>query len=121
MARQPAVPIPMPLLPPAYFRKSSFSQIADALRANATRVLDLFRSWDADGDGEVSRKEFHKAMPALGLEVPKADVDELFNLWDNDGGGSLAYKELKTLLSKAPKKNKLVLSGDPDTPLSEQV
>ena len=70
----------------------------------------------------MSRKEFHKAMPALGLDVPKADVDELFNLWDNDGGGSLAYKELKTLLSKTPKKKeKLILSGDPNTPLSEQV
>lgn len=66
-------------------------------------MLDLFRSWDADGDGEVSRKEFHKAMPALGLEVPKADVEELFNLWDNDGGGSLAYKELKKILT-SPKK-----------------
>ena len=78
-------------------------QIAEALRSNATRVLDLFRSWDADGDGEVSRKEFHKAMPALGLDVPKSDVDELFNAWDNDGGGSLAYKELKKILT-SPKK-----------------
>ena len=29
-------------------------QLAAALRKNATRVLDLFRSWDTDGDGEVS-------------------------------------------------------------------
>ena len=38
-------------------------------------------------------------MPALGLEVPKADIDELFNSWDKDGGGSLAYKELKKILA----------------------
>jgi len=96
-------------------------QLAEALRANATRVLDLFRSWDADGDGEVSRAEFHKAMPALGLEVPKADVDELFNAWDKDGGGSLAYKEMRRILSgasSAPKK-KMVLSGE--GPLSDQL
>jgi hypothetical protein len=28
-------------------------QLASALRANSARVLDLFRSWDADGDGQV--------------------------------------------------------------------
>lgn len=96
-------------------------QLAEALRSNATRVMDLFRSWDADGDGEVSRKEFHKAMPALGLEVPKADVDILFNTWDSDGGGSLAYKELKRILTgqHMPKKKLLVLSGE--GPMSDQL
>ena len=65
--------------------------------------MDLFRSWDRDGDGEVSRAEFHKAIPALGFtEIPKADVDELFNMWDNDGGGSVNYKELKKILAAVP-------------------
>lgn len=77
-------------------------QLADALKANAGRVLDLFRSWDTNGDGQVSRAEFHKAIPALGLEVPKSDVDALFDTWDNDGGGSLAYKELKKILGGPP-------------------
>ena len=38
--------------------KSVGQQLKDALRANAGRVIDLFREWDTDGDGEVSRKEF---------------------------------------------------------------
>ena len=70
-----------------------------ALKKNAARVIDLFRQWDTDGDGEVSRPEFHKAMPALGLgDLEKADIDELFNTWDADGGGSLDFKELSTIL-----------------------
>jgi hypothetical protein len=44
-------------------------QIAAALCRNAGKVLDLFREWDANGDGEVSKKEFRKAMPAIGLDV----------------------------------------------------
>ena len=40
-------------------------QLGAALKANAGRVIDLFRGWDTDGDGEVSRKEFHKAVRAL--------------------------------------------------------
>ena len=52
-------------------------QLAAALKTNSARVLDLFRDWDADGDGEVSRAEFRRAMPALGLNVPTKSIDEL--------------------------------------------
>jgi len=77
-------------------------QLANALRENSTRVLDLFRSWDADGDGQVSRAEFHKAMAALGLEVEKQIIDDLFSEWDKDGGGELGYNELVKIL-RAPR------------------
>ena len=70
-------------------------QLAAALRSNATRVIDLFREWDANGDGEVSRAEFHKAMPALGWQVPKSVIDALFTEWDSDGGGVVSYQELR--------------------------
>jgi len=78
------------------------SQLANALRQDAKRVLDLFRDWDTDGDGEISRKEFHKAMVTLGLEVPTESIDELFSQWDRDGGGSIDYKELQKILKPAP-------------------
>ena len=73
-------------------------QLTRALKANAGRVIDLFREWDQDGDGEITRKEFHKAMPMLGLEVPKAEIDTLFNTWDTSGEGSISYHELKKVL-----------------------
>ena len=38
------------------------AQLRDALAKNAARVIDLFREWDEDGNGEVSKKEFGKAM-----------------------------------------------------------
>ena len=76
-------------------------QIAMALRKNSARVLDLFRSWDTDGDGEVTRAEFHEAMPKLGLDVPKKEIDTLFSEWDKDGGGALTLRELQKILSAA--------------------
>ena len=63
-------------------------------------MLDLFQHWDDNGDGEITRAEFHKAMPALGLDVPKKDIDELFNEWDSGGDGSLSFRELKKILSQ---------------------
>jgi len=77
-------------------------QIATALRSSSGRVLDLFREWDSDGDGEISRKEFHKAMPALGLEVPKDDVNKLFDEWGGTDG-TIDYKELSRILKAKPK------------------
>ena len=56
---------------------------------------------DTDGDGEVSRKEFHKAMPLLGFDASKKDIDDLFSQWDTDGGGSLDFGELKKILTSA--------------------
>jgi len=77
-------------------------QIAAALRRNAGKVLDLFREWDANGDGEVSKKEFRKAMPAIGLDVSVQEVDALFDSWDRDGGGALNLKELSKVLKSPP-------------------
>jgi len=73
-------------------------QLGLALKKNAARVIDLFRQWDTDGDGEVSRAEFHKAMPALGVDLDKKDIDALFDAWDAGGGGSLDFKELSAVL-----------------------
>ena len=74
--------------------KSVAEQLRDALSKAAVRVIDLFRDWDDDGDGVVTRKEFHKAMADLGFNVPKAEIDALFTEWDPDGSGSLDHKEL---------------------------
>lgn len=76
-------------------------QLADALRSSASKVVDLFRQWDANGDGNVSRAEFHKAMKHLGYDVGKKAIDQLFDQWDSDGGGELGLKELQRILNKA--------------------
>ena len=78
-------------------------QIRDALSKNAVRVIDLFREWDDNGDGTVSKKEFRRAVPMLGLDpVPsKADIDALFDQWDPDGSGNIDYKELNKILRKS--------------------
>ncbi len=77
-------------------------QLREALSKNAVRILDLFREWDADGDGEISKKEFRKAMPKLGFEVPLNVIDELFDSADPDGSGVIDLKELQKMLRGSP-------------------
>ena len=75
-------------------------QLAEILTKEAVRVIDLFRAWDEDGNGVVSRKEFRKAMPLLGLQVPRPAVDALFDSWDPDGSGELSLRELSQRLKR---------------------
>ena len=44
-------------------------------------------SWDRNGDGTVTRKEFLKALIELGLEVEKEVILSIFDKWDKDGTG----------------------------------
>jgi len=53
------------------------AQLRDALTAHATRVIDLFSEWDDDGDGLVSKSEFRKAMPMIGLQVSRRGEQRL--------------------------------------------
>ena len=77
--------------------------LREALALSATRVIDLFKEWDEDGDGVVTKKEFRRAVPMLGLDpVPsKADIDALFDQWDPDGSGNIDFKELNKILRKS--------------------
>ena len=75
-------------------------QLRDILSKNAVRVIDLFREWDEDGDGTVSKKEFRKAMKFLGVDASKEELDMLFDTFDPDGGGSIDYNELNKALKR---------------------
>ena len=78
-------------------------QLRDALQKNLARVIDLFREWDDDGNGTVSKREFRLALPMLGLVGCPANVaDELFDSFDKDGGGSVDYDELSRALRPKP-------------------
>ena len=78
-------------------------QLRDALQKNLARVIDLFREWDDDGNGEVSKHEFRLALPMLGLGgVDKAMADELFDTFDRDGSGSVEYCEISRSLRPKP-------------------
>jgi hypothetical protein len=70
------------------------TQLRTILAKHSTRVMDLFRQWDLDGNGEIDRSEFHKAVESLmppSSELDKEDltarleaVDGLFDAFDAD-------------------------------------
>ena len=79
-------------------------RLADMLDVNYSRVSDLFRAWDTNGDGKISRTEFRRAMEFLKLPSTDAEIDELFDKFDRDGSGSLNFKELQKEIQLARKR-----------------
>jgi hypothetical protein len=102
--------------------KTVGEQLREALSKAAVRVIDLFREWDEvvlctsnpmphqpahasvarrqDGNGKVSKAEFHKAMGYLQFNAPAEAIDELFDSWDPDGSGLLTMDELQKELRR---------------------
>ena len=79
-------------------------QIMTVLRAQSARVMDLFRSWDTDGNGLISKQEFRECAIVLGFtEVSRADVDAVFDDLDKDGGGEIEYMEMKAAIEPPAK------------------
>ena len=89
---------------------SSIVAMREKLTQNAARVIDLFKQWDNDGDGTISRSEFVKAMPMLGLQdcLP-IEINALFSAFDPSGDGDITFRELHRMLrQEVPKKKKVV-------------
>ena len=71
----------------------------EALVANRNHLIRLFKEWDVDGSGTISRKEFRQGVEALRLVAPKTDVNALFNEYDVNENGVLEVSELEVFLS----------------------
>jgi hypothetical protein len=75
--------------------------LRDALARSVTRVQEIFGSWDTDGNGLVSAREFRQAVLSLGFESAQpAHIDQIFRELDEDGSGSISYRELDKRLRK---------------------
>ena len=71
-------------------------QLRDALKQQAARVIDLFREWDDDDNGIVSKKEFRKALPMLGVEAPRSRHFRLFSRSGTRSGVCVGPQHLRS-------------------------
>lgn len=80
------------------------SSLKDALSRSSSTCLDLFALFDEDGNGEISKKEFRKAIRGFGFKATNLEIDAVFDQLDFvDQSGTLSYLELnRTLRTKDP-------------------
>jgi len=78
--------------------------LREALERSGRRAIDLFRDWDADGTGMLSRDEFRVALSKLGIQPPAvalADIDALFTAMDKDGNGHIEASDMSRALRRS--------------------
>lgn len=57
------------------------------------RLIDIFRSFDTDGNGTLSHEEFYAGMERLDIDVTRDEVTLLISDVDTNGDGEVDYQE----------------------------
>ena len=68
-------------------------RLSKYLAKHWTRILDLFRRWDTNQDGLISRKEFTVGMMHLSLLNNEEEAAKLYDSYDTDHSGTLTFAE----------------------------
>ena len=79
---------------------SAAVRVREALCDSSSRAIDLFRKWDADDSGTITKREWRRALPMLGLEISSAQSDAAFDALDPSDDGAIDYAELGKLLRR---------------------
>ena len=91
-----APPHPIPLAAVYLWVDGGDEQLQDALEElSMQHVKAMFKQWDHDGNGTLTRTEFAAAMKELGLAVTKTQLHLLFNQMDADNSGRVTYAEIE--------------------------
>ena len=91
------------------------------LAQEADRLQLLFRSWDEDGSGTVSKREWRKAIRSLGYRGPSSILDQIFDSIDRDRSGELEYAEIDQLVYPKRTRRASVNASQPKRSAKEEV
>ena len=93
-------------------KAESLSNFSSSDSVKQRKLADMFKKYDTNGNGTLSRLEFRAALMAM--HFPVQDSDMMFDSYDMDGNGSLSYTEFTTiLLSRKPfRKKRQYLGGN---------
>jgi hypothetical protein len=70
--------------------------------AQTEKISKVFRKFDVDKDGFVSRVEFKEGLQGMGFDVSKKDVQQLMSSVDKDNSGIIDYVEFcKSMVDEA--------------------
>ncbi len=80
-------------------RVETLEQIRKKLYEKAVSLKTVFRHFDRDKDGTVSRAEFRKALIELNLDFPEPELNGLIERLDEDGSNAINYQEFESVLN----------------------
>jgi Ca2+-binding EF-hand superfamily protein len=68
---------------------------------NEEEIIEAFKVFDVDKNGEISAEELTDVLMSLGEKLTREECDEIMRIADTDGDRSINYREfVKLLLSR---------------------
>ena len=77
--------------------KEIFGKISKVVKENKINMMDAFKTFDFDGDGNIDVEEFKKAFDGMRLDYTKEDVEEIMSVIGE--GGKVNYKKFMGALN----------------------
>lgn len=68
---------------------------------NQEQLLEVFRSFDRDGNGYISAAELAGSMAKMGQPLTYKELTEMIKEADTDGDGVISFNEFATVLAKS--------------------
>ena len=65
----------------------------------------LFRAFDQDDNGYITRTEMRQVFVAIGRSVDMDEIEGIFHQTDTDGDGQISYQEFIAELLQSPTTN----------------
>jgi Ca2+-binding EF-hand superfamily protein len=76
-----------------------FYKIVQKLKQHKVSVISAFDQFDNNGDGQLNRSEFYKALDHMGLgDLTNQEFETVLGGLDKDGDGKINYKEFNRKL-----------------------
>jgi Ca2+-binding EF-hand superfamily protein len=68
------------------------------------KVIEIFKAWDVDGDGTITKQELERVLVMLNPSFTKKELDKVFKAADKNGDGKIDYEEFADWLQDGPGK-----------------
>ena len=76
------------------------NSLVEKLYQQSSSLRNVFRKFDVDGSGELSRDEFRQAVAKLGFDPNSKEVDEILDVVDSDGNDNIDLAEFCGRISR---------------------
>jgi len=85
-------------VPPAHAPRPLEADIAEVLAGSMSTMNSIFRGWDHDHSGSVSRLEFRQGLARMGIHADEEQMRAVFRRIDKDNSGHVDFHELRRAL-----------------------
>ncbi|KAM1026377.1 hypothetical protein ACFX2C_039396 [Malus domestica] len=73
----------------------------EEILVNQEQLLEVFRSFDRDGNGYITAAELAGSMAKMGQPLTYKELTEMIKEADMDGDGVISFNEFSTIMAKS--------------------